>query len=57
MSIPRQHIKNMQLEQMIPITQGNYERLVFDDKHKAVNWLASHQFYVDIENFYIGEGV
>jgi hypothetical protein len=44
-------IKNMQLEQMIPITQSNYERLVFGDVQKALNWLASHQFYVDMSTF------
>lgn len=38
--------KEMQLERLIPQTEGAYERQVFSNVNHAVNWLASHGFIV-----------
>ncbi len=43
--------KKMQLENMIPVTQGNYERRVFIDVKDAITWLKECQFEVDVTDF------
>jgi hypothetical protein len=43
-------IKKMQLESMLPQTEGNYERLVFNGINKAINWLESCKFPLTSSN-------
>jgi hypothetical protein len=37
-------IKKRQLEKMLPQTEENYERLIFDDIDKAIDWLDRCEF-------------
>lgn len=43
--------KGMQLENMIPLKNGNYERRVFTDVADAVEWLTECQFHIDVSEF------
>ena len=43
--------KEMQLEQLVPHTEGNYERQVFSRIDDAIAWLKSHQFDIEISEF------
>jgi len=44
--------KEMQLEKMIPHTDGNYERRVFTSINDAKNWLARNNFILGKSNFF-----
>ena len=44
-------VKKMQLEKIIPHTEGNYERLVFSDMDKATNWLKECGFELHDSDF------
>ena len=41
--------KEMQLEQLIPHTEGNYERQVFNHIDEAIAWLKTHHFTIEID--------
>jgi len=41
----------MQLEKMIPHTEGNYERRVFSDVADAISWMEKCGFRVETEGF------
>lgn len=43
--------KKMQLEHMIPQSEGNYERRVFANFDGAKSWLESYGFKVDLTDF------
>lgn len=43
--------KGMLLEQLIPQTEGNYERQVFTDIESAIAWLKSCGFESDVDEF------
>jgi len=44
-------VKEMQLEQMIPQTEGQYERRVFAHIDDAVLWLKTCGFQVEVDGF------
>jgi hypothetical protein len=41
----------MQLEKMIPHTEGNYTRCVFSDLSDAIQWLEKEEFYIENKAF------
>jgi hypothetical protein len=41
----------MQLEKMIPHTEGNYERRVFCGEDDAIAWMKVCHFEIDVGNF------
>lgn len=43
--------KGMQLEQLVPQTEGNYERRVFIHTEDAIAWLKSCHFDIEISDF------
>jgi len=43
--------KKMQLEQLIPHTEGNYERQVFSHIDEAIAWLKTCHFTIEINEF------
>ncbi|MCW8833850.1 MAG: hypothetical protein OQK09_08570 [Colwellia sp.] len=43
--------KEMQLEQLVPQTEGSYERRVFTNIDDALAWLRSCDFNIEIDNF------
>lgn len=43
--------KEMQLEQLIPHTEGNYERQVFTNTDDAITWLKKCGFELKIDEF------
>ncbi len=43
--------KSMQLEKMIPHTEGNYERRVFCGEDDAIAWMKVCHFEIDVGNF------
>lgn len=43
--------KEMQLEHLVPQTEGNYERQVFSHIDDAVSWLKHHHFNIDLTDF------
>ena len=43
--------KEMQLEQLVPQSEGNYERQVFSKIDEALAWLKTHHFDIDIDQF------
>ena len=43
--------KAMQLEQLVPQSEGNYERRVFTQLTDAINWLKTYGFNIEIEKF------
>ena len=43
--------KAMQLEQLVPQSEGNYERRVFTQLTDAVNWLKAYDFDIEVEKF------
>ena len=43
--------KKMQLEQLVPHSEGNYERQVFTHIDEATAWLKSHHFDINITTF------
>jgi hypothetical protein len=43
--------KNMQLESIVPQSEGNYERQVFSEILKAVEWMKECHFNVEIDEF------
>ncbi len=43
--------KAMQLEQLVPHTEGNYERQVFSHIDDAIAWLKSYNFNIEINKF------
>ncbi len=43
--------KEMQLEQLVPQTEGQYERQVFNQIDDAIIWLKSHDFNLEIQAF------
>lgn len=47
--------KSMQLEKMIPQTEGNYERRVFGETSAAVAWMKSCHFAVVVDDFLTAE--
>ena len=47
-------VKKIQLEQLIPQTEGDYERRVFTEVDEAVTWLKACDFYVDVSTFLNG---
>lgn len=44
-------LKKMQLEKMIPHTEGNYTRCVFSDLSDAIQWLEKEEFYIENKAF------
>lgn len=49
-------VKRMQLEKIIPHTEGNYERLVFSDINEASNWLKECGFELHESDFLLTYG-
>ena len=43
--------KEMQLEQLVPQTEGSYERQVFTNINDAVAWLKTGGFHIEINDF------
>ncbi|MGB1264018.1 MAG: hypothetical protein ACPG52_14000 [Cognaticolwellia sp.] len=43
--------KRMQLENIVPQTEGNYQRQVFDNEADAIAWMNSGNFVVDTNDF------
>jgi hypothetical protein len=43
--------KSMQLESIVPQSEGNYERQVFTEAAKAVEWMEECHFNVEIDDF------
>lgn len=43
--------KEMQLERLVPQTEGNYERRVFTHLDEAIDWLKSCDFDIEISDF------
>jgi hypothetical protein len=43
--------KNMQLEGMVPHTEGNYERRVFSDVTDAIAWMKTCDFNIEAKDF------
>jgi hypothetical protein len=44
-------IKAMQLEKMIPHTEGNYTRCVFEDLNEGIGWLETQGFNISEPSF------
>ncbi len=44
-------VKSMQLENIVPQSDGDYERQVFIDTENAVSWLTENHFKVDVTEF------
>jgi hypothetical protein len=49
-------VKRMQLEKIIPHSEGNYERLVFSDISEASNWLKECGFELHESDFLLTYG-
>ena len=43
--------KSMQLENMTPHTEGNYERRVFGEIDEAITWMKECNFTVEVDGF------
>lgn len=43
--------KRMQLEKIVPQSEGNYERRVFDDVDEAITWMKSCNFTIESREF------
>ena len=41
----------MQLEKMVPHTEGNYERRVFCGQYDAIAWMKACHFIIEVEDF------
>jgi hypothetical protein len=49
----RSAAKSMQLENIVPHTEGNYERRVFDQIDEAISWMKACDFFIKIDDFLI----
>jgi hypothetical protein len=49
-------VKRMQLEKIIPHTEGSYERLVFSDINEATHWLKECGFELHDSDFLLRYG-
>jgi len=47
-------VKEMQLERLIPQTDGNYERCVFTSINEAKAWLAKYHYIIGTTSFFEG---
>lgn len=44
-------VKSMQLENIVPHTDGNYERRVFDELKDAITWMKQCNFNIELMDF------